>query len=213
MMTSAPVVRFSAAERVFHWAYAVAFVALALTGAVLYLPAVSLATGEAGTALRLLHRIFAVILLAAPLMPLVGSRGRFVGDLRDALAWRGADVRSAWILLTRYYWTGDGRGLPPQGKFTAGQKINIAMQAIAFAVLGATGVILWLGRDVAPVGIVRWSVLLHAAAAVGATCLGIIHVYMVTMLPMTKGAVATMILGTMDARYAAEHHPRWERRP
>ena len=207
-MNTTIVVRFSAAERLFHWAYAIAFIVLALTGAVLYLPWVSLSMGEAGETLRLLHRIFAVVLLATPLLPLLLSPRGFLADLRGA-AWRFQDVRAAWVLLTRYYWTGDPRGLPPQGKFTAGQKINIAMQIVAFVVMGATGLLLWLGRGLVPLEALRWSVTLHATAAVIATCFAIAHIYMVTMLPMTRDAVATMILGTMDRHYAEEHHPGW----
>jgi formate dehydrogenase subunit gamma len=202
-------VRFSAPERVFHWAYFVAFVVLAATGAVLYLPWRPLAMGEAGETGRIVHRIFAVILLATPLVAVFSAPRGFLADLWEALKWRRDDVRALRILLTRYYWTGDRTGLPPQGKFTAGQKINIGAQITAFVVMGASGVLLWLGKGVVPVEVLRISVIVHAVAAVVAVCFVIVHVYMVTVLPMTKGAVASMVLGTMEEEYARTHHPRW----
>jgi len=205
------IVRFSAAERIFHWTYFVAFVALAVTGAFLFLPWRAFTTGEAGETGRLVHRLFAVILVASPLLPLACAARGFLADLREALTWGRDDLRALRVLLTRYYWTGDASGLPPQGKFAAGQKLNIAVQAATFAVLAATGALLWLGKGRVPVEVLRWSVMLHLLAAVGATCFAIVHVYMATALPMTKGAVASIVLGTIDEAYARAHHPGWKR--
>ena len=208
-MTGYGIVRFTAAERVFHWAYAAAFVVLALTGAFLYVPWLPFSMAEAGETSRLLHRVFAVVLLASPLLLLVFSPRHFLADVREALTWTRDDVRYLWVSLTRYYWTGDLTGLPPQGKFTAGQKANIAMQIGTFLVMAATGLLLWLGRGIVPVEVLRWSVILHGLAAVLASCFVIVHVYMTTALPMTKEAIASMVLGTIDEQYVREHHPRW----
>jgi formate dehydrogenase gamma subunit len=212
-MNAHELVRFSAAERISHGVYVLAFAVLLLTGAVLYLPWVPLAAGEAGQTTRLVHRIFALVLLAAPLVALLGAPRRFLGDLGAALRWRREDGRALWVLVTRYYWTGDAAGLPPQGKFSAGQKANILVQAATFVALGSSGVLLWLGPGTVPLGILRWSVAVHAGAAVAATCFVIVHVYMTIALPMTKGAIASIVLGTMDHEYARRHHPRWRARP
>ena len=208
-MTGHGIVRFTAAERVSHWAYAAAFMVLALTGAFLYVPWLPFSMAEAGETSRLLHRIFAVVLLASPLLPLIFSPRHVLADVREALTWTRDDVRYLWVSLTRYYWTGDLTGLPPQGKFTAGQKANIAMQIGTFLVMAATGLLLWLGRGIVPVEVLRWSVILHGLAAVFASCFVIVHVYMTTALPMTKEAIASMVLGTIDEQYVREHHPRW----
>lgn len=208
-MNGRTLVRFSAAERIFHWTYFVAFVALVATGVFLYVPWPAFAMGEAGETSRLVHRLFAVILVASPLVPLAFSSRGFIADLREALTWRRDDMKTLRILLTRYYWTGDASGLPPQGKFTAGQKLNIAAQIAVFAVLAASGVLLWLGKGRVPVELLRWSVVLHGLAAVGGTCFAIVHIYMTVALPMTKGAVASIVLGTMNDDYARKHHPRW----
>ena len=202
-------VRFSAPERVFHWTYFVAFVVLVATGAFLYLPWTAFTMGAAGETSRLLHRLFAVVLVVSPLVTLAWSPRDFLADLHMALTWSRDDLSALRILLTRYYWSGDDRGLPPQGKFTAGQKLNIAVQIAAFVVLAATGALLWLGRGRVPVEVLRWSVVLHALAAVASTSFAVVHVYMTVALPMTKGAVASIVLGTMDEDHARRHHPRW----
>lgn len=210
MIGPGPVVlRFTSAERVFHWTYFVTFVALALTGAFLYVPWRPFATAEAGETSRLVHRIFAVVFLASPVLPLIFSPRRYLRNLRDAFRWRGADLRSLWMLLTRYYWTGDAKGLPPQGRFTAGQKLHVVIQFLLSGVLAVTGLALWAYFSGLPMVGLQWSVILHGLSAVIAVCFVAIHVYMVTLHPMTNQAIAAMTLGTVFEEYARRHHPRW----
>lgn len=208
-MSARELLRFTKGERLFHWVYFVAFAVLALTGAFLYLPWLPFSIGEAGEMSRFIHRLFAVVLMAVPILTLVFSPRGFLADLKEGLSWRGEDLRALGIFLTRYYWTGDSRGLPPQGKFTAGQKLNVTMQVLTFIVMAVTGLILWLGAGYVPIWALRWSVVLHGLAAFGVTCFVLVHIYMVTILPMTNRAIASIIVGTVSEEYAREHHPRW----
>jgi formate dehydrogenase subunit gamma len=201
--------RFSAGERIFHWVYFLSFVVLAVTGAFVYVPWLAFAVGEAGETSRLLHRLFALAFLASPLLPLVISPRRYLRNLGEAFSWRAEDVRGLWFILTRYYWTGNRQGLPPQGKFTAGQKLHVVMQFMASAVIGATGLILWFGPPYLSVVWLRWSVLLHSLSAVVALCFVLVHLYMVVVHPLTNEAIAAMTLGTVSEDYARTHHPRW----
>lgn len=208
-MNEKTIVRFTAAERLFHWVYFVAFAVLAVTGGFLYIPWLAFTMGEAGETNRLLHRIFAVVLILAAVLPLAFSPRAFFKDLREAFTWRAEDFTSLRILFTRYYWTGSKTGLPQQGKFTAGQKLNIVMQIVGFAVLAVTGILAWIGPGILSAGVLRWSLLLHGLAAAAATCFVLVHIYMVTILPMTRSVIASMFLGTMSEEYAREHHTRW----
>jgi formate dehydrogenase subunit gamma len=203
------ILRFSAGERIFHWVYFLFFVMLAGTGAFLYVPWPAFTAGEAGETSRLLHRLFAVGFLASPLLPLVISPRRYLRNLGEAFSWRAEDVRGLWVILTRYYWTGSQRGLPPQGKFTSGQKLHVAMQFVASAVIGVTGLILWFGPGYLSHGWLGWSVLLHGLSAVVVVCFVLVHLYMVVVHPLTNEAIAAMTLGTVSDDYARTHHPRW----
>ena len=208
-MDAKEILRFSAGERIFHWVYFLFFVVLAGTGAFLYVPWPAFAVGEAGETSRLLHRLFAVGFLASPLLPLVISPRRYLRNLGEAFSWRGEDVRGLWVILTRYYWTGNQQGLPPQGKFTAGQKLHVAMQFVASAVIGVTGLILWFGPGYLSRGWLGWSVLLHGLSVVVVMCFVLVHLYMVVVHPLTNEAIAAMTLGTVSDDYARTHHPRW----
>lgn len=208
-MDSKAILRFSAGERIFHWVYFVSFVVLAVTGAFLYVPWLAFAVGEAGKTSRLLHRLFALGFLASPLLPLFIAPRRYLRNLGEAFSWRSEDVRGLWVILTRYYWNGSQRGLPPQGKFTAGQKLHVVVQFMASAVIGVTGLILWFGPGHVSVGWLGWSVLLHGLSVVVAMCFVLVHLYMVVVHPLTNEAIAAMTLGTVSDDYARTHHPRW----
>ena len=208
-MSDIRILRFTAGERVFHWVYFLSFLVLAATGAFLYLPIVSFSRGEAGETSRFLHRLFAVLLLLSPILPLIFSPVRYLRNLAEAFTWRGEDVRGLRVALTRYYWTGSSVGYPPQGKFTAGQKLHVVLQFLASGVLAVTGLLLWFMVGKVSVEVLRWSVLLHGLSAVVATGFVLVHLYMVILHPLTNEAIAAMTLGTVSDDYVRQHHPKW----
>ena len=208
-MSERTVQRFTTAERVYHWVYFIAFAILAVTGFVLLFPWTPFSAGEAGQTNRLLHRIFGVLLIVAPVVTLLVSRRGFGNDLREAFRWDRDDLRSFAVMARRTYWTGDTTGVPPQGKFMPGQKINIVAQTLLFAALAATGLVLWLAKGTAPQWLMQLMIVLHALAAIGATCMVIVHIYMVTTLPFSRGAVGAMFTGRISEDLARSHHPRW----
>ena len=210
---SAPTVpRFPLAVRLHHWLYGLAFLVLVVTGAVLFLPWTSWSTAEAGATNRLVHLIAGVVLVLVPLIPLLFSRSRrsFLADVKTGFRWKKDDATSLKVLIGRAYWNGDATGLPPQGKFMAGQKLNILAQTVFFGALVVTGFVLWFGKGFVPQWLMQASVLIHALSAVGAVAIALVHVYMVTLLPFTKGAASTMFTGRMPADFARSHHAGWQ---
>lgn len=209
MSQAKTVLRHGAAVRVFHWAYAVAFVVLAVTGFVLLIPWTAMATGEAGETNRFLHRIFGVVMIVAPVLTLLLAGKAFAKDLRLAFSWRREDIVTMKVLFSKTYWTGDTKGLPSQGRFMAGQKINIATHVLIWAALVVTGLVMWFGKgEVAP-WFMALMILVHSLAAIGAVCFTIVHLYMVTTLPYTRDAIGAMFSGHMPEEVAKSHHPKW----
>lgn len=155
------VVRHGAAVRLFHWIYAVAFVVLAVTGFVLLIPWTAMATGEAGETNRFLHRIFGVVMIVAPLLTLVIAFRDFLRDLVLAFSWKRKDLVTMKVLFSRTYWTGSTEGLPSQGRFMAGQKINIATHVLIWVALVVTGLVMWFGKGVVPPGFMAFMILVH----------------------------------------------------
>ncbi len=208
-MSEPRLLRFSPVERAFHLLYLVAFLTLALTGAVLYLaPLAPWAAGEAGAMTRIVHRVSAVVLVIGPLVYLLFDFRNCVRSIARMFSWTPDDF--VWLLASpRYYWLGQRRGIPPAGKYDTGQKLNGVIQIECFAVFVVTGSLMWFwGPALSPTAF-RVSVILHDAAFVFAFGFFVLHVYMALLHPLTRRHVTAMVDGTIEESAAREHYPRW----
>ncbi|NOZ06314.1 MAG: hypothetical protein GXP41_08200 [Chloroflexi bacterium] len=203
------VVRFSSSERLAHWLQFVAFSALLVTGLFIYMPALQAFTvGRAGEASRVLHRISAVVFMIAPLIYLVGNPSAFFSSLRDAFSW-SADDRAWLSKAVAYYTNGEVSDMPPQGKYNGGQKLNAVVQIVAFVLFVVTGLIMWFGKGSVSPGLFAFSVILHDLAVIAAVSLVMLHVYLVTIHPLTRESITAMFEGIVTREYAQEHHAKW----
>ena len=190
------VARFGRTERALHWAHATAFLGLLATGLVLYLPSLAATVGRRPL-VKEVHLLTAVAWVAAlATIVALGDRRALRATLRELDRFDADDLR--WLRGRR----------APQGRFNAGQKLNAALTA-AFAVLFAvSGTLLWLGeRDTR----FRWAstILLHDGLALVSLVLLVGHLYLAVINPRTRHALRGMTLGTVDERWAREHHSKW----
>jgi formate dehydrogenase subunit gamma len=190
--------RFDRGERVLHWLNATCFLTLLLTGAALYVPALSSVVARR----HLMKTVHVAAGLALP-VPLVLTviAGRWGAAFR-------ADVRR----LNRFS-TDDRRWLRSlgrdrrarQGKFNAGQKLNAAFTAGAIPVMLATGSILawprlWpLGWRTGATFVHDWMFLGLAATITG-------HILFAVNDPF---ALRSMVRGHIPSSWARRHAPRW----
>jgi formate dehydrogenase subunit gamma len=188
--------RFSRTERSLHWIHAIAFFVLLASGLVLYLPRLSELFGHRPL-VKAVHIYTAVawaILLA--LVVLAGDRRGLRRTLRELDRFDEDD--RLWLRRIR----------APQGRFNAGQKLNAALTA-AFAVLFAgSGFLLWLGeRDVR----FRFAstIVLHDGLMWVSLVLLVGHLYLTVIHPTTRHSLRGMTYGSVDAAWAARHHPKW----
>jgi formate dehydrogenase subunit gamma len=189
--------RFDRTERAVHWATACLVLALVATGAVLYVPSLSVAVGR-----RLLvedTHIYIGLALFVPI--LVGAFGRWGANLRADLAemsgFTAAEV--TWLKsLGR-------RGQSAIGKFNPGQKLNTNAIGGLLVVLFVTGLIL------------RWGNFLPVSVRTGAT---FVHdVFACVLLIVVTGhvgfalthphALRSMVTGWVPERWARRHAPSW----
>jgi formate dehydrogenase subunit gamma len=143
---------FDRAERFVHWAYALLFLGLVATGALLiWLPAARAVALGGERVVPLVHVGLGLLLLGAPFLPaLRGWGGSLRRDLRDWLRWRSADL--AWLLLAPASLVVPGVRAPGQPRFNAGQRLNGLWSVLAWGVMGVTGLAIWSGRGVP----IRW---------------------------------------------------------
>ena len=188
--------RFGVTERALHWVHATGFFAMLATGLILYLPALSEIVARRNL-VKNVHIFTAVAwAVAIVLVVLLGDRKRLAADWRDVESLDRDDRR--WLRGRRV----------PQGRFNAGQKLNVILTA-AFAVLFAvSGFFLWLGeRD--------HRFLLDGAGSVHDALMylsvGLLagHLYLAVIHPRTRHALRGITLGDVREDWAREHHPKW----
>jgi len=196
----AEIPRYSTAERLTHWAVAVAYVALFFSGLALFHPYfywLSALFGG-GPFLRILHPFLGVtlaVLFAAYAVRLVPDNRFTASDRR-------------WLGKMFDYMNKLGEEEPVEGKYNAGQKLMYWSMVGVIAVLVVTGVLMWRPYFAPHVAVPlrRVAGVLHAIAAF-VMFVGIgVHVYAAYW---TKGSMRAMTRGTVTRAWAKFHHPGW----
>ncbi len=188
--------RFNRTERAVHWIHALAFLAMLVTGLVLLVPELSTWIARRNL-VKNVHLVVAVgwaVAIAAVI--LLGDRKRLAADWREAETLDADDRR--WL-----------RRRPAlQGKFNAGQKLNILLTA-AFAVLFAvSGFFLWLGeRD--HTFLFDGTGMVHDVLTYISIAVLIGHLYLALVHPTTRHALRGMTTGQVREDWAITHHEKW----
>jgi formate dehydrogenase subunit gamma len=190
--------RFTRAERTLHWANAVFFFFLLVTGLALYLPSLAVLVGRRPLvqSVHFWSGVAWIAVLAA--IVLAGDRKGIRRTARELDRFDGDDIR--WLLA---------RSPAPQGRFNAGQKINAALTGAFTILFAVSGVLLWLGeRDTS----LRFAstVVLHDGLMYVSLVLLIGHLYLAVIHPATRHALRGITVGTVSEEWAARHHAKWK---
>ena len=196
------VIRYTFGERVLHWSVALSFVYTALTGLGLFFRPLTWlnALFGGGETVRVWHPIVATAFTILALALFFKWR-KDVRIGRDDVAWLKAIRR---VALNRE------EGLPPSGRFNAGQKVFFCAITLFSLALLASGVPLWF-PGIAGAAVRTACVFVHDVASVGAVALVILHIYMATAA--TPGSFSAMVSGTVTEDWARHHHAAWKPEP
>jgi formate dehydrogenase subunit gamma len=190
------VVRFSRTERAFHWANALGFFILLVSGLMLYLPSLEMLVGRRPL-IKDIHfwsGIGWVALLG--IVAVLGDTDRLLrtaGELEEF----DADDRA---------WLRHRRSRP--GRFNAGQKINAALTAAFFVLFVVSGLLLWLGERDTQYRFAS-TVVLHDGLMYASLILLTGHLYLALIHPATRHSLRGMTEGTVHEDWARWHFPRW----
>jgi formate dehydrogenase subunit gamma len=197
-------VRYRDGTRMNHWFVALLFVMAALSGLVFFHPALFFLSNlfGGGPWTRILHPWFGLLMV-------LGFVGLFVAMWRDNLI--DANDRAWMRRAPHLIATGDEAGMPPIGKYNAGQKGVFWLFALCLLLLLVTGFMFWSPWFVPyfPILLRRIAVVVHAASAVVLILGVIVHVYAAIWV---KGSVRAMTRGTVTDRWARVNHPLWHRK-
>ena len=193
--------RYVPTQRLVHWIGVPAFLVLLFSGvALLFPPLAFLATG--GTS-RLIHKIASFVLAALPVAYIVLNPKAAKELLRESFTYTRDDI--AWFKRMPAYFFGRTKGLPPQGRINAGQKIHHAATFIMFITIGASGFVLMFAKgQLGPDGL-GIAAMIHDLSMLGLTVLMIGHLY----FTLVYDALSSMLTGFVTEEYAKMEHPKW----
>lgn len=198
--------RFTAFERSAHWANAIAFVILAVSGIVMafgrffLLPVLGLTlNGWLAYVLKNLHN-FAGPVFAVSLVIII------VAFIRDNLPQRG-DLK--WLLKMGGTLTKNGQELPSH-RFNAGEKVVFWLGTFLFGII-AVGSGLVMDHLIPGVVYDRQTMqvthMIHSVAAILMMSVLALHIYLGTV--GVRGAYRAMRNGYVGDEWAREHHAYW----
>ncbi len=201
--------KYTAMERVFHWGHTVTFLGLAMTGMILFFPFLRpLAQGESGQLIRLVHRAMAIAYGVLPLVYIILEPRRALMSLKSVFKVSRYDVE--WVKgMIPYYMFGRHEAMAPQDRFNTGEKMNAAVIILGSVVFAITGLLMWFGKGVLPIGAFQLMVLLHDIAMIVTVCMFIVHFYLAVVHPLMWAGLVSMRFGVTSAAYAQEHHALW----
>jgi formate dehydrogenase subunit gamma len=195
--------RYRESTRMNHWFVALLFFAAGLSGLAFFHPSLFFFTGlfGGGQWTRILHPFFGVAMV-------LGFAFLFFTMWRENVLDRN-DVE--WIKKSPAMLKGDKSGMPPVGKYNAGQKLVFWVFGISLLLLFVTGFMFWSPWFVGffPILVRRIAVLVHAASAFALILSVITHIYAAIWV---KGTVRAMTRGTVTERWAKLNHPLWHKK-
>jgi len=198
LAASREIVRYTLFERVVHWTVAFTFIYLALTGLGLFTPKLAwlLSILGGGQVVRAWHPIIGCVFVGAVLV-------QFINWFRDLRITPGDRV---WMKKMRDYIAGRDEGIPPTGRFNAGQKLLFWTQVFLGVVLLASGIPIWFPEEFSR-GLRLWSIVVHSASAVLAILSLVVHIHMSVLI--SHGALRAMTEGKVSEDWARHHHAQW----
>jgi len=192
--------RYTANERSNHWFTAILFILLALSGLAMFHPAMSwlYALFGGGQWTRILHPFFGVVMFVSFMLLALRMRAHNRFEPGDKQWLRQMDD----VLADRE------DKLPKVGKYNAGQKVLFFALVVCMIVLLLTGIVIWRQwfSHLFPIGLIRFSALLHAFFAFVIIMAIIVHIYAGVWI---KGSIGAMTRGFVTYGWARKHHPRW----
>lgn len=192
--------RYRDGDRMNHWFIALMFFLAALSGLAFFHPSLFFFTHlfGGGQWTRILHPFLGLLMVLGFLL-------FFIKIWRENII---TDADRQWMKHAGRMLQGDKAGMPPVGKYNAGQKFVFWAMALSLLMLVVTGFMFWRPwfAPFFSIPLMRIAVLLHAVSAVVLVLSVIVHVYAAIWV---KGTVRAMTRGTVTENWARLNHPLW----
>ncbi|HUV45126.1 MAG TPA: cytochrome b/b6 domain-containing protein [Dehalococcoidales bacterium] len=190
----------------FHWVHTAAFLILAITGAILFIP--GLGGIAAGGWTRILHRISAIIFAGGPIVYFFINPRMSLHFIKETLTWGKNDL--GWVKAAPdYYFGGSEDNMPPQPHVNTGQKMWQLVVLGTGVLFALTGLVIWFLRDIVPAGLFQWCIVIHDVAFVVAFVMLLVHIYLGAIHPRMVESFRSILNGKISVTYARNHYGKW----
>lgn len=170
--------RHSLLKRVIHGIHTVATLILIASGAVIFIPALGRSVGfDFVQAVRVSHRVFAVVFITAPLVGLITAPKGFVHIVKNLFAPWDDDDKKFMKMFVKYMFSSKTTHMPKQHEVKSGQRLADGALIFSALLIAVTGVLLWAGKFLSP-ELFRVSLMLHDVAFVLVLILMGAHIYL-----------------------------------
>jgi formate dehydrogenase subunit gamma len=198
--------RFSAGARLFHWVVTITALTLAITGLFLWVPAFGSLAEDSYS--RIIHRVAAVILVAAPLLFFISRPSRALHFVKYIFTWGKDDI--AWLKAAPdYYFGGDEKKMPPQGEMNTGQKLWSLVAFVSVIGFVVTGAVMWFAKNSIPAELFLWTTIIHDLCFIVSASMTLVHLYLGAIHPRMTESLKSMLKGKVSDEYAKSHHGKW----
>lgn len=203
------VLKSSLGARLTHWSHTICWFILLLSGLIMFSGWFSWLTPIFGGAngANLIHRIFAVIFAAVPLIGLLYKPKSFLGWMKEATSWRPDDIK--FMMMFPFDLLGLKVNMPPQERINAGQKFNSLLFPLVGLFIGLSGVVMWFAESF-PMWMVSLAYPIHDLCWILGTMQLMFHMYLGSLHPGSGESFWAMFGdGKVRASWAKHHHTKW----
>ena len=188
-------------QRTIHWIGVASFLTLLFSGIALLFP--PLAFLAAGGLSRFIHQVAVIPFVLLPIAYAILLPKQTKELLIESFSFGRDDW--TWLKHMPGYMFGRTRGLPPQGRLNAGQKLHHASTFLMFVTVAASGFVLWFGKGRLGANGLASTAMVHDLSMLGLSVLLIGHVYFTFLYD----AFSAMGTGFVTEEYARMEHPKW----
>lgn len=191
---------------VFHWINAISFLLLFASGLPLLCDGFGFIYDFLGAKnVQTFHHIVGIIFFINPYVGTVMAWQGYKKMITEVATFGAKDLEFATKFGPELMGF-EVKGLSPQGFYNGGEKVNIALQMIACGILAFSGLALW-GSEYFSSDMKPWLIAFHSICATIAFAASLGHIYLAVVV--SPGSVKGMVDGSVDIKYAKEHHGKW----